>query len=91
MQVAESSPKWVENTVEKEEIACYKQTRNNQGLFGKGLRKERLYKKRAKMVLDSSTEFLRGQKRFFFCGFRRIFSCTYILVHTAHIHQRHVS
>ena len=42
MQVAESSPKGVENTVEKGEIACYKQTRNNQGLFGKGLRKERL-------------------------------------------------
>ena len=25
MQIAESSPKWVENTVEKGEIACYEQ------------------------------------------------------------------
>ena len=51
MKVAETSLKRVENTVGKEEIACYEQfllsnsvfkrlelqTRKNQGLFGKGL------------------------------------------------------
>ena len=41
MKEAESSLKWVENTVGKGEIACHKrlvqQTRKNQGLFGKGL------------------------------------------------------
>ena len=53
MQIAESSPRWVENTVGKGEIARYEQflfshsvfkrsvlqTRKNRGLFGKGLTK----------------------------------------------------
>ena len=57
MQIAESSPKWVENTVGKGEIArtsnfsfshsVFKrpvlQTRKNQGLFGKGLKVHFVY------------------------------------------------
>ena len=38
MQIAESSPKWVENTVGKGE-----KTRKNQGLFGKGLKVHFVY------------------------------------------------